>query len=132
MIGQDTKTASGRRYVPLNDAAREAVRQQRETITALEGGTIFSSPLFVSPRGTILKASCINEVIARVCRRAGIDRFSVHAMRDSFATRCAESGMQPKTLQTIMGHSDISITMNLYTHCMDSTKQKQLSAVNFM
>ena len=132
-IGQDTKTAAGRRFVPLNAAARGAVKQQRETRAALDGESVlqFNKPLFVSPRGTLLKASCINAAICRICDRAGVERFTVHAMRDSFATRCAESGMQPKTLQSIMGHSDISMTMNLYAHCMDETKTAQLLTVNF-
>ena len=39
--------------------------------------------------------------------------------------------MRPKTLQTILGHSSISITMDLYVHCMDDTKVKELEAVSF-
>ena len=51
--------------------------------------------------------------------------------RDTFATRCVESGMQPKTLQAILGHSSISMTMDLYVHCLDDTKVRELKAVSF-
>ena len=42
--------------------------------------------------------------------------FTPHIMRHSFASRCYEAGMDPKILQGIMGHSDISMTMNVYNH----------------
>ena len=39
-----------------------------------------------------------------------------HMLRHTFCTRCAEAGLDIKVLQMIMGHSDISITMNIYNH----------------
>ena len=39
--------------------------------------------------------------------------------------------MQPKVLQEIMGHSSIKITLDLYAHAMDETKEEQLKVVNF-
>lgn len=40
----------------------------------------------------------------------------MHALRHTFATRCIEQGIQPKTLQKILGHSNINTTMDLYVH----------------
>jgi integrase len=71
----------------------------------------------------------VNQDIARICKAAGIEKFTAHAFRDTFATRCVESGMQPKTLQEIMGHTDIAMTMNLYAHVMEETKVSQMQAV---
>jgi integrase len=48
----------------------------------------------------------------------------MHVLRHTFATGCIEAGMLPKTLQKIMGHSDIGITMNLYVHITEDEKQK--------
>ena len=39
-----------------------------------------------------------------------------HVCRHTFCSNMAKSGMNPKTLQYIMGHSDISVTLNTYTH----------------
>ena len=50
----------------------------------------------------------------------------VHMLRHTFATRCIEAGMKPKTLQTILGHSNIGITMNLYVHITEDEKQKEI------
>ena len=44
----------------------------------------------------------------------------------TFATRCIEAGMRPKTLQQILGHSSINITMNLYVHVTDEEKTKEM------
>lgn len=131
-IGEDTKTAAGHRTIPLTEDARNAVNAQREMNNSLYGEVESSQkPIFRPIRGSILKSSCVNEDIARVCAAAGIERFTVHAFRDTFATRCVESGMQPKTLQEIMGHTDINMTMALYAHAMEDTKIEQLKAVNF-
>lgn len=131
-IGEDTKTAAGHRTIPLTEDARNAVNAQREMNNNLYGEVESSQkPIFRPIRGSILKSSCVNEDIARVCAAAGIERFTVHAFRDTFATRCVESGMQPKTLQEIMGHTDINMTMALYAHAMEDTKVEQLKAVNF-
>lgn len=132
-IGDDTKTAAGRREIPITDEARRAIERQRFITEQLFGKLEnLTDTIFRSPRGNILKSSIVNEDIKRICEAAGIEKFTVHAFRDTFATRCIESGMPPKTLQDIMGHSDISMTMNLYAHCMPETKQEQLKAVNFM
>ena len=60
---------------------------------------------------------------------AGIDRFSMHALRHTFATRCIEAGMKPKTLQTILRHPNIGITMNLYVHTTEEQKHKEIDLV---
>ena len=45
------------------------------------------------------------------------------------ATRCIEAGMRPKTLQVILGHSNISITMNLYVHVTEDEKLKEVEMI---
>ncbi len=49
--------------------------------------------------------------------------------RDTFATRAVEANMKPKTLQEILGHADIGVTMNLYAHVMEETKVQEMNAV---
>lgn len=133
-IGDDTKTAAGQRLVPMNESARQAWEDQRNINAMFSDGKIIGlkTPVFRAPRGSLLKSANVNSDIKRICEKAGIERFSVHAFRDSFATRCVESGMQVKTLQEILGHTDVSMTLGLYAHAMDDQKQEQLKAVNFI
>ena len=54
-----------------------------------------------------------------------------HVCRHTFCSRMAKKGMNPKTLQYIMGHSDISITLNVYTHVRyDDAKDEMLAIYN--
>lgn len=134
-IGDDTKTAAGRREIPMNKRAADAIRDQRAINAAVFGPPASLDPtkrlIFRTPQGEIIRAYNTSRDIAIICKAAGLERFTAHAFRDTFATRCIEAGMQPKTLQVIMGHSNISITLNLYTHVMQETKREQLAAVSF-
>ena len=48
--------------------------------------------------------------------RIQMPKVTPHVCRHTFCSNMAKSGMNPKTLQYIMGHSDISVTLNTYTH----------------
>lgn len=56
----------------------------------------------------------------------------MHVLRHTFAIRCIESGMCPKTLQIILGRSNIGITMNLYVHVTDDEKTKEVRNIENM
>lgn len=133
VIGDDTKTAAGKRYIPLDEVARQAVTNQIRLEAAINGQKVIGikQTVFRSPRGNLLHDNQVNYDITRICKKAGIDRFTVHAFRDTFATRCVESGMDVKLLQEIMGHTDVSMTLGLYAHAMDDRKEEQIKAVNF-
>ena len=54
--------------------------------------------------------------------------FSMQTLRHTLATRAIEAGIKPKTIQKILGHSNIGITMNLHVHITDGEKEKEISA----
>lgn len=54
--------------------------------------------------------------------------FSMQTLRHTLATRAIEAGIKPKTIQIILGHSNIGITMNLHVHITDGEKEKEISA----
>lgn len=53
--------------------------------------------------------------------------FSCHILRHTFATRLCESEVNLKVIQDILGHVDISTTMNIYVDAMDEMKQKEIA-----
>lgn len=91
--------------------------------------TEFSDLVFLREDGTPMKNCAYDSRLSKLCRRVGIEHFSVHALRHTFATRCIESGMKPKTLQMLLGHSNIGITMDLYVHVLDDEKEKEIECV---
>lgn len=130
IVGSDTKTGHSSRVIPAREAALEAIRtQQAQNAKSFGGLDDGERPIFRAPRGGLLGARCVGKDIDQLCQAAGIERFTAHAFRDTFATRAVESGMQAKTLQEILGHADIGITMNLYAHVMEDTKRMQMAAV---
>lgn len=133
VIGADAKTEAGRRFVPLDPDARAAISDQMNINTALQAGKVvpIHNRVFRSARGLLLNAGTVDKDIAEICEKAGIEKFTAHAFRDTFATRAAESGMEPKQLQSIIGHTDIKTTLNYYVHADKDRKIEQLLAVNF-
>lgn len=131
VVGETTKTAHGRRIIPMTAGIREAVDHQKAINAAVWGGKVIDmqAPLFTTPRGNLLNVANIDRELAKICKRIGIPQFTAHAFRDTFATRALESGMKPKTLQEILGHADFSVTMNTYAHVMESTKADEMKGV---
>ncbi len=55
-----------------------------------------------------------------------IREFHPHTLRHTFATRCFENKMDPKVVQKLMGHSSISVTLNIYTHVLNSKMDEEI------
>ena len=55
-----------------------------------------------------------------------MEGFSGHCFRHTFATRCFEAGIQPKTVQSYLGHATLQMTMDLYTAVLEKKKQDDI------
>ena len=58
-----------------------------------------------------------------------IEVFTTHCFRHTFATRCFEGGVSMKTVQSILGHATIAMTMDLYTHILDKHKVDEMGKI---
>ena len=126
-IGECPKTAAGRRDIPYTSGLKEIIEKQLSLNSIfLHKKADIPGLIFFSRHGGIMYSNYIDTDIRSICLRAGIRPFTAHAFRDTFATRAIESGMNPKTLQELLGHSSYSITMSLYAHVMPSTKVKEM------
>lgn len=63
---------------------------------------------------------------------SGIEDANFHALRHTFATRCVEAGFEIKSLSEILGHSDVSITLNKYVHSSMELKMNNMKKLNLM
>lgn len=103
------KSSNGYRDIYLTDTA----------INILE--SLPKDSIYVFARqGKPVKRANYNMQLKRISQKLGMEPFSIHKLRHTFATRCIESGMKPKTLQKILGHSDITVTLNYYVHISDN------------
>ena len=80
-------------------------------------------------QGKIITHGSLKNDMTAAQKAAGIEHFAIHALRDTFATRALESGMNPQTLKTILGHSSYSMTMDLYCHVLADTKAEEMAKV---
>lgn len=124
------KSKSGYRTIPLTDEAICILKAQKEKNRKLKViDKEWADTVFLCRKGQPVKNSTYDTALFIICDKAGIKRFSMHVLRHTFATRCIEGGMTPKTLQKILGHSNIGITMNLYVHITEEEKQKEIDLV---
>ncbi|MCD8010928.1 MAG: tyrosine-type recombinase/integrase, partial [Lachnospiraceae bacterium] len=56
-------------------------------------------------------------------------RITSHVFRHTFATRAIESGMEPQILKTILGHSSLAMTMDLYSHVLPETRREAMEKI---
>jgi integrase len=126
----EPKSKSGYRTIPLTDEAIDILKRQKEKNKKIKVIPMeWSAFVFLCRKGTPIKNSTYDTALFKICDKAQIPRFSMHVLRHTFATRCIEGGMKPKTLQIILGHSNIGITMDLYVHTTEEEKLKEIELV---
>jgi len=140
------KTDAGNRTIPMTKAVRKAFDIQRELQFAqkiprdieIDG---FKDFIFTTKNGRPMMPSAVNNVLYNVVTAYNekekkeaaaekrepfyLPKFSAHVLRHTGCTRMAEAGIEPKALQYIMGHSKISMTLDVYTHITDNQQIEQ-------
>ncbi len=131
-IGTSAKTENSKRDIPMNAEIRAILQRQGQRNVDLFGESVISmtDTVFKAINGGLVTADVIRRDIMRILKETDIEYFSVHAFRDTFATRAIESGMNPQTLKEILGHGSYAMTMDLYGHVMENTKQKEMDLVS--
>ncbi|HFD2031396.1 TPA: tyrosine-type recombinase/integrase [Clostridium perfringens] len=88
--------------------------------------------VFCTPTGNYLNESNVRKTFKKILNRCDLKEIRFHDLRHTFATRLFENGVPPKTVQTLLGHSDISTTLNIYTHVMKNTKDEAINKIDFL
>lgn len=130
---EDTpKTRTSKREIPLTDDVLRLLEIQRNywgfKVEKLD------RYLFCNELGEELSRDRLQAEIERICdriRKDGNDfpHITPHVFRHTFATRAIEAGMQPQVLKTILGHSSLAMTMDLYSHVLPDTKMEEMKKI---
>lgn len=128
VLSETTKTQAGTRIVTMTDAVSELLR---DCIGDKTSGLIFTH------KGKMITTSQVNSQFKRILKKYDIldktitdGKVDLHSLRHTFGTRCAEAGMPPKVLQEIMGHTDISITMNTYFYATEDYIKDNINRID--
>lgn len=100
------KSRNSMRIIPL---PRQILSVLEPLAGAPDDYLLTGSELYMEPR-------CLQRRFQRCLEQAGLRPIKFHALRHTFATRCVALTLDPKTLSYILGHSDVSTTMNVYVH----------------
>ena len=137
-IIEDTKTESGERMVPMTPEVKEAFQRilanrKNPKVEPMVDG--YSGFLYLDKNGRPMVAlhwekyfQHIREKYNKIYR-VQMPKVTPHVCRHTFCSNMAKSGMNPKTLQYIMGHSDISVTLNVYTHLNYDDAEEEMQKV---
>lgn len=132
---EDTpKTSTSMRDIPLTPEITAIIDLQRKGNREYSNVVNIDEYVFHLPEGTPISRERVQAEIDRIIKKVNetgfhMERFTSHCFRHTFATRAIEAGMQPQTLKTILGHSSLSMTMDLYSHVLPNTKAEEMQKV---
>lgn len=112
------KTESGNRYVPLPASVKKMLPKNKK-----------ASDVLFAHNGSYMSKSYFREHWVRYCKEIGIDA-TPHQFRHTYATFLFECGIAEKDAQVILGHSDISVTHNIYTHVREDRISRACDILN--
>ena len=131
------KTKAGKRDIPMTVEVREALLSQQRWKSHV---SIRHNPrpgmenlVFCSKTNNPIHESNIRGAIRYLVDKINRENpdsdfkpFTPHGLRHTFATKCIAKGMRPKTLQKILGHNSLQMTMDLYCHVEESTLKEEM------
>jgi len=124
----EPKSAAGRRVVTLGKVTIEKLRDHRtkqysERVLAGDKWQDFDI-IFPTPIGTPNDFSNLIKIYKKCLQDAGLPNLRFHDLRHSAATLMLQEGINPKIVQERLGHSDISLTLNTYSHVLPSMQDE--------
>ena len=138
------KTEAGVRQIPMLEFVKEAFLMEKkyhqeaglECHSVIDG---YSDFIFLNRNGEVYGQASLNKAIKRIIRDCNdeqflksespevlLPNFSCHSLRHTFTTRLCEAGTNIKLMQDILGHQDISTTMNIYADVTKELREKEL------
>lgn len=125
IMGKATKTYAGIREVPIPSFIKNEIISQMRLAEKNK-----DKQLFLDTNGNYVRPTTVNDKLRTLLKKLGIENISSHSLRHTYGTRCVEAGMRGVALQRLMGHTDISVTMNTYTSVFNKYKEAELEKVN--
>lgn len=115
------KTRSSNRDIPISCKLKKILMTMKKTNV---------SPYVISDHEGFINPRTYEYRYHKILEQANIRNVNYHVLRHTFATRCIEAGVDVKSLSEILGHANVSITLDTYVHSSLELKRKQLEKVS--
>lgn len=133
-IEAEPKTRKSSRNVIVAPFALEALKQHRihQRETKLKAGAAWQEHdyVFCTLLGRYLNPNHVVEEFKKVLKQAGLPNIRFHDLRHSAATLLLSLGIHPKVVQELLGHTQISMTMDIYSHVLPGMQQEAMSKLH--
>ncbi|MCT8136468.1 site-specific integrase [Anaerobacillus sp. CMMVII] len=127
-ITQTSKTKVSKRLISIDDKSLTLLKKLRtsqlETILATKCAFDDNNMVFTRDDGTPMRLAYPNEKLDILIKKYTLHRITIHGLRHTHASLLFEAGAGIKEVQERLGHSDIQMTMNIYTHVTDTVKEQ--------
>lgn len=134
IIEQLPKTKNSIRTVPIPQNILSRLKdyrvEQNKNRLKLGEAYLNSNYVFCNNLGYPIDDKRPARNLKSILTKLNIEPIKFHGLRHTYATRLFEANVPPKTVQVLMGHYDISITMDIYTHVMEDTKLEAVEKLN--
>ena len=127
ILGNKTKTYAGNRTLPIPEFLVSAFKEQIKYANENLHNLIFTG------NDNYIRTSDVNKELKRIFKeelKKDATNISSHCLRHTYGTRCIEAGMTAVVLQRLMGHKDVTVTLNTYTSVFNKFKEAELEKVN--
>lgn len=127
ILGNKTKTYAGNRTLPIPDFLMPIFEEQIKYSNENLHNLIFTT------NDNYIRTSAINKELKRIFEeelKTSSKNISTHCLRHTYGTRCIEAGITAVVLQRLMGHKDVTVTLNTYTSVFNKFKEEELEKVN--
>lgn len=138
-IIEDTKTSAGTRVLPMTDEVYECFKTiiqnrpkpKKEPMIAGKVGFLYLDKNGM-PMVALHWEKYFEHIVEKYNKiyRVQMPKVTPHVCRHTYCSNCARAGMNPKTLQYLMGHSEIGVTLNVYTHMSFDDAKAELERIN--
>ncbi|CAN5692506.1 site-specific integrase [soil metagenome] len=133
LIEGEPKTQAGRRRITLPAATIESLRRHRtaQLEYRLRVGPVYTDHgyVFTNEAGGYLHPNALRRQFLKMTGKAGVPAIRFHDLRHTSATMLLAEGVHPKIVQERLGHSDIAMTLNLYSHVTPDMQQAAADAI---
>lgn len=137
-IIQEPKTKNSARDIPLPESLKPIIKKALflRTEEKFKVGENYNPEnanfLFLSELGNFINAGNLDKTWAKYLKTLEIPHKKFHALRHTYATKQFENDIPLKTVSMLLGHSDISITADTYTHVMKKQKEKSVDILKII